>query len=242
VKNFKQHNYQTIENMSKDQNLSELTQKWYLKASEHEYSYHFSWLGVPIIQFPQDICAMQEIIHQVQPDLIIETGIARGGSLIFYASMLALLNNPSSRVLGIDIDIRPHAHSAINDHALKKYIIMLEGSSIDKQIIQQVFEISKDFSRPLLVLDSNHTEEHVTSELLAYSPLIKPGSYIVVFDTSIAVSPNSFFVDKPWNNKNSPMQAVHKFLSANQRFQIDKTIEDKLLITECPNGYLKCTK
>lgn len=238
---FEKRNRQYIRKMAGDRSLQNLTRSWFEKASSYEYSYHFTWLGRPIIQFPQDIIAMQEVIWKVKPELIIETGIAHGGSLIFYASMLELIGS-SGLVLGIDIDIRKHNRVEIERHPMCKRMTMIEGSSIDENIIKQVYDLAKDRQRILVALDSDHTHSHVLKELQLYSPLVTKGSYIVVFDTVIEYMPKDFFPDRPWGKGNNPKTAVREFLKTNDRFEIDTQIEKKLLITVAPDGYLKCIK
>lgn len=238
---FHEKNRNLIKKMASDSHIKRLTQKWFEESSRYEYSYHFSWLGRPIIQFPQDIIAMQEIIWQVRPDLIIETGIAHGGSIIFYASMLELIGE-NGQVLGIDIDIHHHNRIAIENHPLAKRISMIEGSSVDDHVAQKICDFAKDERRVMVVLDSNHTHEHVLTELKLYSPLVTKGSYLVVFDTVIEDMPEDFFSDRPWGKGNNPKTAVAEFLKSTDRFVIDKEIEDKLLITVAPGGYLKCVK
>lgn len=211
------------------------------KTAEAKYTYNFSWLGLPIIQLPQDIIAMQEIIWGVKPDLIIETGIAHGGSLIFYASMLELLGG-EGKVLGIDIDIRLHNRIAIEKHPMFNRISMIEGSSIEATVVQQVCEFAKGHRSVLVALDSNHTHAHVLRELELYSPLVSKGSYLVVFDTLIDDLPDDFFPDRPWGKDNNPKTAVHEFLQNNDRFVMDKDIGNKLLISVAPDGYLRCVK
>jgi cephalosporin hydroxylase len=224
--------------MNNRENLQELTNQWFVESCKYKYSYNFSWMGRPIIQFPQDIMAMQEIIWQVKPDLIVETGIAHGGSLIFYASMLELIGE--GQVLGIDVDIRQHNRVEIEQHPMFKRITMIEGSSIDEEIAKQVYDLAKGKSRILLVLDSNHTHDHVLKELELYSPLVTKDSYLVVFDTVVEDMPEDFFPDRPWGKGNNPKTAVWEFLKTNKRFKVDKDIEAKLLITVAPDGYLKC--
>ncbi len=218
-----------------------------------KYSYNFFWLDRPIIQYPQDIVAMQELIWQIKPDLIIETGIAHGGSLIFSASMLALLEvcdateqgrvldpqAPRCRVLGLDIDIRAHNRAAIEAHPLANRIDMIQGSSIDPAIIQRVRAIAKDYERVLVCLDSNHTHAHVLAELEAYAPLVTPGSYCVVFDTIVEDLPADMFPDRPWGPGDNPKTAVHQYLQTHPEFEIDKQIDHKLLISVAPDGYLR---
>lgn len=238
---FDQRNRKMIDRMRQDSDLEQLTRNWFARSSEYEYSYHFNWLGCPIIQFPQDIIATQEIIWRVKPDLIIETGIARGGSLVFSASMLELLAG-DGQVLGIDIDIREHNRLEIEKHPMFKRITMIEGSSIDDAIVKQVYDFSARKKRILVLLDSNHTHEHVLRELQLYSPLVKKDSYVVVFDTIVEDMPDQLFTDRPWGKGNNPKTAVREFMRTNDRFAIDKEIENKLLITVAPDGYLKCVK
>ena len=211
-----------------------------------KYSYNFSWLGRPIIQYPQDMIATQELIWKVKPDLIVETGIAHGGSLIFTSSMLMLLEScgevKNSKVLGIDIDIRKHNKKAIQDHPMSKKITMLEGSSISEDIISQVKDFAKDSKNIMVILDSNHTHDHVLHELNAYSGLVTKDSYCIVFDTVIEDMPKSSFSDRPWGKGNNPKTAVREFLKSHNDFIIDENIQNKNLITVAPDGYLKKIK
>lgn len=208
-----------------------------------KYSYNFSWLGRPIIQYPQDIVAMQEIIWRTQPDLIIETGIAHGGSLIFSASMLelnAICGGPSNAtVLGIDIEIRAHNRAAIEGHPLARRIQMVEGSSIDRSVVSEVVQRSKTYRKILVCLDSNHTHDHVYAELEAYAPLTTVGSYCVVFDTIVEMTPECCPADRPWGKGNNPMTAVAAFLERHAEFSVDNDMDNKLLISVAPRGYLK---
>lgn len=241
MSNFDDENKLDIEKMGTDSALKEVTREWFDASSRYKYSYHFKWLGRPIIQFPQDIVAMQEIIWNIKPQLIVETGIAHGGSLIFYASMLELLG-ADGMALGIDIDIRAHNKVEIEKHPMFKRIKMLEGSSFDKDVVSQVYEFAKGKAPILVVLDSMHTYAHVMEELKAYSPLVTKDSYLVVFDTVVEDMPDDFFQDRPWGKGNNPKTAVFEFLKSNDRFIVDKEIENKLLITVAPDGYLKCIK
>jgi cephalosporin hydroxylase len=227
--------------MAADPEVVELAHRRFLKSAEHRYSYNFSWLGRPIIQYPQDIVATQEIIWRIQPDLIVETGIAHGGSLIFYASLLELLGG-DGQVLGVDIDIRAHNRAEIERHPLYKRISMIEGSSIDEQVAAQVHAVARGKRRVMVVLDSNHTHTHVLRELELYAPLVGRGSYLIVFDTVVEAMPDSFFPDRPWGQGDNPRTAVAAFLAANDRFEVDQEIENKLLLTVAPGGYLKCIK
>lgn len=235
--NFENEKKINIEKMSKDQELNKLSNKWICETAKHKYTYNFSWLGLPIIQFPQDILAMQEIIWRIKPDLIIETGIARGGSLVFYASMLEFLNK--GEVIGIDIDIRAHNRKAIEEHPMSKRIKLVEGSSISKETIEKVKEFAKNKKCILVCLDSNHTHQHVLEELKLYSQFVTKESYCVVFDTVIEDMPDNLFNDRPWKQGDNAKTAVHEFLNSDNRFALDKDIENKLLITVCPDGFLK---
>lgn len=231
----------TIEKMGNDPNLKNLRNKFALDTAEYKYTYNFSWMGRPIIQFPQDIVAMQELVWNIKPQLIIETGIAHGGSLIFYASMLELLGS-DGMVLGLDIEIRPHNKLEIENHPMAKRIKMIEGSSTDKNIVDQVYQFSKGKKPILVVLDSMHTHDHVLEELKDYSRLVTRGSYLVVFDTLVEDMPDDLYKDRPWGKGNNPKTAIWEFLKSNDRFEVDKEIENKLLITVAPDGYLKCVK
>jgi len=212
-------------------------------STKPKYSYNFAWLGRPIIQYPQDIVAMQELIWTVQPDLIIETGIAHGGSLIFSASMLELLaacGGPSDgRVIGIDIDIRAHNRKAIEAHPMFRRITLIEGPSTADEVFAQVRVASKGSRRVLVCLDSNHTHEHALAELELYAPLTSVGSYCVVFDTIIEDLPEDMYPDRPWGPGNNPKTAVRRYLESHPEFEIDKSMDHKLLISVAPDGYLK---
>lgn len=244
IKEFQNQVKENITKLGCDKDLHGLSNIWIRETSRCSYTYNFSWMGRPIIQFPQDVFALQEIIWSVQPDLIIETGIAHGGSLIFHASMLELNaacgGASDAEVLGIDIDIRAHNREAMEAHPMFKRITMLEGSSIDPGIIEQVRTKAAGKERVLVILDSNHTYEHVKSELKAYASLVTIGSYCIVFDTSIEDLPEDMLPEnRPWDKENNPKTAVHEFLESSDRFEIDKDIQHKLLITVAPDGYLK---
>lgn len=241
IRQFQDRNFEMIHGMAADARFRETTRCWFEQATRHEYSYHFSWLGRPIIQYPQDIVAMQELVWEVKPDVILETGIAHGGSLILYASLLSLLGG-DRRVIGVDIEIRPHNREAIETHFLFKHITLIEGSSIDERVVRSVCDAIGSGHRVLVVLDSNHTHEHVLKELEAYSPLVKSGSYVVVFDTVIADLPADCIGNRPWTRDRNPKTAVHEFLSMNDRFEIDEAITNRLGITVAPSGYLRCIK
>jgi len=227
--------------MAADPDLQGLARDLFLRSCEYRYSYNFTWMGRPIIQYPQDMVAMQEIIWAVRPDLIIETGIAHGGSLVFYASMLELLGG-DGLVLGVDVDIRPHNRHAIETHPMAPRIRMIEGSSVDPAVVAQVAAATLGRARVLVTLDSNHTHDHVLRELQLYSPFVTEGSYLVVFDTVVEDMPKSMFPDRPWGPGDNPKTAVHEFLRSSERFVIDRRVENKLLLTVAPDGYLRCVK
>jgi cephalosporin hydroxylase len=208
-----------------------------------KYSYNFSWLGRPIIQYPQDVLAMQELIWSVQPELIIETGIAHGGSLIFSASMLELnaaCGGPAdARILGIDIDIRAHNRAAIEAHPMMRRITMIEGSSVAPEVVARVRELAAGKKRVLVALDSNHTHDHVLAELEAYAPLTTVGSYCVVFDTIVENLPEELSVDRPWGPGNNPLTAARRYLRDHPEFEVDRRVDNKLMISVTPEGYLR---
>jgi cephalosporin hydroxylase len=262
---FQQRNAELIEKGAADESLRQLTRQWFNLANTYEYSYHYAWMSRPVIQYPQDIVAMQEIIWKVKPDLIIETGIAHGGSLIMSASMLALLDyceavengtvlDPKAtkrRVIGIDIDIREHNRTAMEAHPMAHRIDMIQGSSVDPAIVRQVHDMAKGYQRVLVCLDSNHTHDHVLQELKAYAPLASMESYCVVFDTVIEDLPDASSANRPWGKGDNPKTAVWEYMrglsESPQRgvdgepltFEIDRVTEGKLLITVAPDGYLR---
>ena len=246
IEKFNQECNERVSSHAKDEMLQKSVKNFSNETLRVGYSYNFSWLGRPIIQYPQDMIALQEIIWEVKPDMIIETGIAHGGSLIFSASMLTLLEAcgeiEDGKVLGIDIDIREHNRKAIETHPMSKKITMYQGSSIDKDMIAKVHDFAKQGKKILVCLDSNHTHEHVLAELKAYAPLINVGGYCIVFDTLIEDMPKGSFPNRPWDKGNNPKTAVWEYLKECDNFMIDKDIEHKILITVAPDGYLKRIK
>ena len=256
LENFYQNRIQNIEKNSNNESLKSLSLNWVDASMSSNYVYNFDWMGRPIIQYPQDIVATQELIWNIKPDLIIETGIAHGGSLIMNASLLAMLDycdalengemldpkKPKRGVLGVDIDIREHNRIAIEAHPMANRIDMIQGSSIAQDIITQVHEYSKNYKKILISLDSNHTHDHVLSELEAYAPLTSVDSYCVVFDSIIEDLPADMFPDRPWGPGDNPKTAVWEYLKTHNEFEIDKSIQNKLLITVAPDGYLKREK
>jgi cephalosporin hydroxylase len=253
MNDFNQEVLQRVAANGRDPALLEASQTFLRTSIEQRYSYNFAWLGRPIIQYPQDMVAMQELIWQVRPDLIIETGIAHGGSLILSASMLALLDycdaiegkqlldpaQPRRRVLGVDIDIRAHNRQAIEAHPLANRIDMIQGSSTAPEIVEQVRRHAEGHQTVLVCLDSNHTHDHVLAELEVYAPLVTPGSYCVAFDTVIEDMPRGSYSDRPWDVGNNPKTAVRAYVEQHPEFEIDWQIDHKLLISVAPEGYLR---
>lgn len=243
IEQFNAEKLTRIDALGKDVEFREQSRQWLEDSMRKQYAYNFSWMGRPIIQNPIDIVAMQELIWSIQPDLIIETGIAHGGSLIFSASMLelnAVCGGPqNAEVLGVDIDIRAHNRKAIEAHPMFKRISMIQGSSIAPEIVEQVKTKAAGKHRVLVCLDSNHTHEHVLAELNAYAPLASVNSYCVVFDTFVEDVPADVFADRPWSPGNNPKTAVWEYLKSHPEFEIDKQIDCKLLISVAPDGYLR---
>jgi cephalosporin hydroxylase len=235
VKNRKQ-----IKAMAKDAEFNKLSEKWCVRSLKHQYPHHFTWLGRPILQFPQDVIAMQEIIWKVKPEVIIETGVARGGSLIFYASMLKLLGN-HGEVVGIEIALRKHNRDALKKHPFSKKIKIVDGSSVDPKVAMRVHDYVGG-RKAMVVLDSNHLGSHVLQEMNLYSDLVTKGSYLIVSDTFLESFPPGFFPNRPWDKGDNPATAVYEFMKTNKRFKNDEELVNKLGITSCPVGYLKCIR
>jgi cephalosporin hydroxylase len=250
---FKHECSEFIQRQANDADLLGVAKEFFNRSFAFKYPYNFEHLGRPIIQYPQDIVAIQELIWGIKPDLIIETGIAHGGSLILSASMLALLDmceaiesglaiDPKKsrrQVLGIDVDIRGHNRKAIEAHPMSSRIQMIQGSSIEASVVEKVRQCASGFDRIMVCLDSNHTHDHVLAELIAYAPLTSVGSYCVVFDTIVEDMPAETFSDRPWGPGNSPKTAVHEFLKSHTEFKSDKSIDQRLLISVAPDGYLQ---
>lgn len=236
-----------------DADLKAASLAWLEGSMRRKYVYNFEWMGRPIIQYPQDMVAMQELVWATRPDVIVETGIAHGGSLVLSASLLALLDlceatergevldphQPRRRVIGVDIDIRAHNRQAIEAHPLAGRIAMVQGSSIDPAVVAQVRALCGSGQRVMVCLDSMHTHAHVLAELEAYAPLVSPGCYCVVFDTFVEDVPKDVFPDRPWAPGDNPKTALHAYLKTHAEFQIDHAMHDKLQITVAPHGFLK---
>lgn len=247
---------QSFLSMAEDSSLSSLSLAFLRESGRHRYSYNFDWMGRPIIQYPQDVFAVQELIWSIRPDVVIETGIAHGGSLILSASLLALLDlcdattsgglldpaEPKRKVIGVDIDIRKANREAIESHPLASRIVMVEGSSIARTVVRQVESLASSAKNVLVFLDSNHTHEHVLSELRLYAPMVSIGSYCVVFDTLIERMPKEMFANRPWGPGNNAMTAVDAYLKEQPGFEIDESMDAKLQISVAPRGYLRRTQ
>jgi cephalosporin hydroxylase len=241
VEQFEEEKKERLRAQGADAGLRGLSRQWFEASYARKYPYNFTWLGRPIIQYPHDVLAMQEIVWRVRPELIVETGIAHGGSLVLSASLLELLGG-EGRVVGVDIDIRAHNRAALEAHPLFKRISLVEGSSVDPAVAAQVRGFAREGAPTMVVLDSNHTHEHVLEELRLYAPLVTPGSYLVVFDTVVEDLPDGTFPDRPWGPGNNPKTALHEYLKECDRFVVDEELESKLLITCAPGGYLRCVK
>ena len=262
---FEEEVRQNIAGIGQNEVFKDLSRQWVTQSTFARYTYNFRWFDRPIIQFPQDMIAMQELVWAVKPDLIIETGIAHGGSLIMNASLLAMLDwaeaaeagttldprRSKRKVLGVDIDIRAHNRAAIEAHPFASMIEMIQGSSVAEDVIAEVRKIASGYKRVLVSLDSNHTHEHVLGELELYAPLVTLGSYCIVFDTVVEDLPDELFPNRPWNQKDNPKTAVRAYLEtlsgegrkaadgAALTFETDREIETKLQITVAPEGFLK---
>lgn len=255
VAQFDRERRDTLDAYKSDKTFIGQSQDWLRESMQKRYVYNFDWMGRPIIQYPQDMVAMQEIIWKTRPDVIVETGIAHGGSLILSASLLAMLDyadaveegtlldpaNPKRRVVGVDIDVRAHNREAMEAHPMASRITMIEGSSVEASTIAQVKEALGDAKRVMVCLDSMHTHEHVIKELNAYGTMTTPGCYCIVFDSFVEDMPQGFFDDRPWDVGDNPKTAVHEWLPDHANFEIDDDYQAKLQITVAPDGFLRCT-
>ena len=250
---FAQERRERLSAYAKDQPFQQLSRQWLQESMAKKYVYNFDWLGRPIIQYPQDMVAMQDLVWRVRPDLIIETGIAHGGSLILSASLLAMLDmcdaieagvtldprKSKRKVIGLDIDIREHNRAAIETHPMASRIQMFQGSSIAPAVVQQVRAAAQGYQKVMVFLDSMHTHDHVLGELDAYATLVTPGSYCVVFDTFVDDMPPKFFADRPWDVGNNPKTAVRAWLPKHTDFEVDAEMEQRLQVTVAPHGFLR---
>lgn len=253
VAQFAAERAQHLESYAKDKEFRTLSQTWLEASMRKKYVYNFDWLGRPIIQYPQDMWAVQELIWTIKPDLVIETGIAHGGSLILSASILAMIDyceamekgvslNPREskrKVIGIDIDIREHNRKAIEAHPLAHHLHLVEGSSVAQETVEKVKALAKGHQKIMVFLDSMHTHDHVLKELEAYAPLVSTGSYCVVFDSFVEDMPADLFPDRPWSPGDNPKTALHEYLKTHKEFVIDKSVEGKLMVSVAADGFLK---
>ena len=241
IKTFNNQVERNLKKMSKDKSLFKKSIDWMLHADKYKYTYNFEWAGIPIIKFPNDLMVLQEIISKVQPDVIIETGVAHGGSVVFSASMLQLYSKKNAFVIGIDIDIRKHNHDRLKKNKFYKKLKLIEGSSTSPDVIKKIKRLIKG-KKVMVCLDSNHTYEHVKNEIEIYKDLVTKNSYLVVEDTFSEYFPKGYYSNRPWDVGNNPMIALKEFLKTNKNFEIDKKICSKLQITETFDGYLKKIK
>jgi len=232
---------QNLRELKADRELRRRSLDWMCDAGKRGYSYNFRWMGRPVIQYPQDLIALQELMWDIRPGVVIETGVAHGGSLVFHASMLELIGGDGA-VVGVDIDIRSHNRAAIEAHPMARRITLVEGSSTDEATVARVRALASGRRPVMVLLDSNHTRDHVLRELELYAPLVTRGSYLVVFDTSIEDTPDGYYPDRPWGKLDNPKLAVREFLAGSTRFVVDEELESKLLVTACPEGYLRCVE
>lgn len=253
VEQFSRERQERVQSYGADNAFNALSRDWLQQSMQRQYVYNFDWLGRPIIQYPQDMWAMQELVWRVRPDLIIETGIAHGGSLVLSASLLAMLDmcdaieagttldprQSQRKVLGIDIDIRAHNRAAIEAHPMASRIAMIQGSAVAPEVVEQVHAFAKGYQRVMVCLDSMHTHDHVLAELEAYAPLVTSGSYCVVFDTFVEDMPPKFFADRPWDVGNNPKTAVRQWLAGHAEFEVDQAMQQRLQVTVAPDGFLR---
>lgn len=223
-----------------DAELQRLSLEATTVSDRHHYSYVWRWLGLPIIQMPTDVVATQEVIWETRPQVIVETGIARGGSVLLSASILQLLGE--GQVVAVDIDIRAHNRAAIESHPLAHRVQLVEGSSLDPAVVADVRARIGDADRVMVVLDSNHTHEHVLEELRLYGEMVTPGQFLVVADTIIEDLPLQEHRPRPWGPGDNPKTALDAFLAETDRFEVDPAMNGKLLMTSSPGGYLRCVR
>ena len=257
--------HRNIKGIGEDRDFLGLSNIWVRESIRHAYAQNFTWLGRPVIQVPQDLYAIQELIWACRPDLVIETGIAHGGSLVMSASMLALLDycdavaagatlDPKAsrrKVVGVDIDIRAHNRAAIDAHPMRHKIHAIQGSSISTESAGEVAAQAEGYERVMVFLDSSHTHDHVLQELELYAPYVSQGSYCVVWDTGVEDLPPEMCADRPWGKGDNPKTAVWEYMrrledegraardGGGLHFEYDHTIEHKIAITASPDGFLK---
>jgi cephalosporin hydroxylase len=228
--------------LGQDQQLFAAATELLTAADKYGYAYLWSWLGVPIIQLPADVMATQEVIWATKPDIIIETGVARGGSVLFMASLLELIGK--GKVIGVDIDIRAHNRDSIERHPMSKRVLLIEGPSTAPSVMAQVRQEIPANAAVMAILDSDHSRAHVLDELRHYGPLVTPGCYLIVADTRLGhldASQTPQKRSKVWLKGNEPLSALQDYLHETERFEIDPVINGKLILASSPGGYLRCT-
>lgn len=234
---FKAEVRENIARIAADERFSRICEEWTVRSSQLKYSYNFEWLGLPIIQLPQDIIAMQELIWRIKPDVIIETGIARGGSAVFYASLLKLIGK--GKVISIECELREANRAALANHPMSGLIEIIDGDSVSADTLAMLRARLEPDDVIMVCLDSNHSHDHVLKELELYSPLVTPGSYIVVFDTIVEFLPEPEQKTRPWGKGDNPLTAVQAFLAGNDDFVVDENLTRKLGVSYAPSGYLE---
>jgi len=242
VKQFYNERKNDIEKMGMDVDLRKKSLEWMLHADKYKYTYNYSWMGRPIVKYPNDMLIQQELMWMLKPDLIIETGIAHGGSIIFSASMQKMMGI-DGEVVGIDIDIRPHNRKLIEEHPMYKNITMFEGNSTDKNFIKKIEEHVTGKKTVMVILDSLHSHQHVYLELQLYSKFVTLGSYCILPDTFIEFFPKGYYSkNRPWDVGDNPYTAMKQFINETDEFEVDKSLTNKAMITETIDGYLKRVK
>ena len=238
-KEFESERIASIQKMNSDKDLLEKSIEWMRSADKYKYSYNFRWMGLPIIKYPNDIVVMQEIFWKTKPDLVIEVGIARGGSVVFSASMQKMMDIENSEVVGIDIQITAETKKFLASHQLSKKITIYEKSSLDDEIAAIIQPHLKNKKSVLVILDSDHTHEHVLKELLIYSRVVTKDSFIILTDTFIEFLPPGYFVNREWDVGNNPYTALMAFLKENSDFIVDEDFSSKALISEAISGFIR---
>lgn len=239
---FEAHKREMCLAMGRDKDAFDQSLDLLLTLNKYDYSYLWSWMGVPIIQMPTDVLATQEVIWNTKPDVIIETGVARGGSVIFMASLLAAMGNDAGKIIGVDLDIRPHNRDSIEQHPLSKRITLIEGGSTDEATIAAVKAAIPPRARVMVVLDSDHSYDHVLAECRLYGPLVTEGCFLVVADTLIGHLTEEKALDrsKVWYKGNEPLNAIRTYLEETKRFEVDPVLNGKLVLSSSPSGYCRC--
>ncbi len=234
---------QKSQDLGADKALFEKSKDLIYDLDRHDYSYLWTWMGIPIIQLPADVLATQEVIWKTKPDIIIETGVARGGSVLFMASIVEMMGN--GQVIGVDIDIRTHNRESIEAHPMSKRVTLIEGGSVDKDVLEKVRAEIPDGARVMVVLDSDHSRDHVLAECRAYGPMVTKDCYLVVADTLVGhVNEENAPKNRSqlWYKGNDPLTATNDFLEEQDRFQVDAVTNGKLVLSSSPGGYLLCVK